>query len=883
LKEEQTSLPSSHQGDVSDNTRRVMLCGASSLVLSHRTGWHFRCTFVRTVSRASKKIIPSASNYVGSPQSLESLFSSPLNESSVSFSREHIEGLIRRTNEFAPGLKEYKGEAQLENLEILREWTLILFKIPYREKELLRSSVTCIDNLLHKNLDQRLQRQMGSSATVATSNNSIWRKNPRFFDHVTTAVNAWGRIAREDMSAPEKAEALVFKLQHILRERAEIRYPDVIADIRVADPGIRLSARLYSALIYCWSQATNREAASERALYWFDEMMTDSPLRLKGKVSPKTWNALIRIHVRQRRFHDLDGFVDKYSYLNDGYTYVTLLEGWLNSYSPYGPQRAYQCLQEGIDFCLASQDFPALRQLLFLFLSQQRNNVDAYSCELVLKQMISLQEENPAMKMLETKHFVVAMNSLLQNVNSRGRHMDAVDKINELFQSMMALYEHKGCLQLKPNYRVLVVALAALAKKQDVHSLEQCEVLLSIMEDKLKDVDPEDEVIGNHSYNIVLDLYTRVPDLDDRRERIEKLLERMKDVSQAHRNAAILPDRISYSSLIRAIQQEGAPEYASEIDRIVREEMEGSPHHSVQPDETTYALVLDAYYQCNDSRALGWANNLFDRLKSRPNKCVQPDAVMYTLLMKIHSKHGSVDGSDRVLWTMIGDFEGGNLNCRPTEIEFVSAMTSWERSGREDAPDGSLRLFHEMMAQYENGNAACRPSKTTFGQLMVILAKSNHKAKKAIADRLLATMSRLGIEPDLMILNFYIFVCATTSRHDSTPQDRKASWDAALATFHSLRASKWGSNSHSYNGILHACNNLLDEDALSTKRIDTICKIYSQCLEDGKVDERILTTLKRILPPEKYKNLTGWDGVGDHLGATKESQPECQRNKEKAT
>lgn len=860
-----------------------MLSGAITLLWRLRRGCSFHSSVLRcslsTVHKlrtdaphAGKKDVALVLRSPSESSSLPSLSPSSRKERTLSFSRERVEALIRRTNDFVSVEHDCQQEARRGTVdsELFRDWAHFLFKIPYSEKELLKASATCIDNLLHEHLDQLLQRIVGSKAIVPPTTTRVSSVHPRLFDHVSTGVYAWGRVSRDDSSAPQNAEALVLKLQQALTEKHGNRISVAGDDSATEEPGIRLSVQLYSALVYCWSQATSHDAASQRALYWFHEMMAKTSHKLRSTVSPKAWNALTRIHVRQRRFLDVSHLVDKYSYLNDGYTYVTLVEGWMNSESPHGRLRAYQSLQEGIHFCLEAQDSNALRQLLFQYLNRQPSSVDNCSSEQLLKQMVSLQEENPALEFLETKHFIVVMNALLQNVHHSDRqcYTEVVDTINDLFQTMVSLYEHAGCLQLKPNYQVLVVVLSALAKKQDLDALEQCEILLSKIEDTLLQADPSSEAIGNHSYNVVLDLYTRVPDLDDRKKRVEGLLKRMTDISRAHKNPALLPDKISLSALIRAIKQEGKPGFASEIDRIVRDEMERSDHTSMLPDENTYAIVLDAYCQSDDRRALSWANNLFNRLKSLPNCHIQPDAVMYTLLMKIHSKYGDVEGSDEVLSTMIRDFEGGNLRCRPSEIEFVSAMISWERSGRGDAPDGALRLFQQMMAQYENGNADCRPSKKSFGQLLVVLAKSNHKSKRQIADSLMATMNRLGIKPDLMIMNFYMRICSTVP-NGGTKQERRESWEAAIATFHSVRASEWGANSHSYNTMLHACHNLLDDDDPSPKRLDEFCSIFPECLEDGKVDERILLSLRRFLPPEQYENLTGLDATRDQASRGK--------------
>jgi hypothetical protein len=788
--------------------------------------------------------------------------SSGVSNTSPDVSISMAEDLIRRTKEFDKRIDILDNkESQKENFALFNDWRHILFKIPQDDTKLLCQCADSIDKLLHTNLDQLMKNVVQSTSssannrksppptttttTTTTTNNPInLQFPPTFFEDLTTGIYAWGRIATIDSDSPVKAEALLTKFKRLSYEKSRIStYDDKKSSVLV-----RPTAGMYSALVYCWSQAIDNEHASKRALGWFRQIGENRTMT----VDSNAWNALIRIHVRQGKFSGTTRkLLNKYSSLNNGYTFISLVEGWMKSDLPHGPKKAYEELQRGIKYCIEKEEdeSPVLQQLIFQFLSQsieqQGNNISV--CEQVLNQAITIQESYPKLEILHIKHFIVVMNALASKGDT--------DKVNVLFEKLQNAYE-RGSQRLQPNYQVLVVVLSALAKKRGRHCLEECESLLSMIESymltdqKSSSSSSSCDKITNHAYNVMLDCYIRIPNVTSRRMRVEKLIERMEKLSSSYNNRHLLPDKVSYAALLSAIIQEGMSGFSSETEKIVRK-MELSDRVSMKPDRNIYAILLDAIFKEGDKGALVRAKSVMDRMEQHSD--LKPDAVMYTLLMKIHSLSDDVQGSDEVLQTMIEAYNSGHTDCVPNEIAFITAMSTWELSGRKDAPDAALRLFHSMISLFEGGNIGCRPSLKTFGKLMVILAKSEHESKLQFGKRLFPQLESYGIDPDLTLLNWYIRVCATISSR--YPQDQRESWTESLNTFNTLKGRKLA-NSHSYNSILYACNSLIHDP---DERYSIFCDIFSKCQNDGLVDGRILTSLKRFLPPKLYSDLTTLD------------------------
>jgi hypothetical protein len=358
------------------------------------------------------------------------------------------------------------------------------------------------------------------------------------------------------------------------------------------------------------------------------------------------------------------------------------------------------------------------------------------------------------------------------------------------------------------------------------------------------------ESVSNYAYNLILDSYARMPDLGDRMPRIRALIERMENLADELQNPSLLPDKISYASLIQAIREENyanpKDDYLDELESVVLT-MEESDQPSMKPDLNTYALVLDAFTRSRDTSAPERAERIMDGMTAKSG--LYPDAIIYTILMKIYSNAGAVEKSDNALSRMVQDYKDGNLACQPSELAYKTAMSSWARSNRPDAVDRAIRLFRDLMHQYEHGNTKCRPNEETFLQLMTILSLGHEPSKHKIGQIILDHMMDLGIPPSKKLLNTFLHACSrTTGDH----QDRQDALSAAMEIFVGMRKRPNGVESYTYNCMLHVCQHLIDDTEERERRL---CQVSTQCANDGLVNQHILATLRKYLSLDRYESL----------------------------
>jgi hypothetical protein len=76
--------------------------------------------------------------------------------------------------------------------------------------------------------------------------------------------------------------------------------------------------------------------------------------------------------------------------------------------------------------------------------------------------------------------------------------------------------------------------------------------------------------------------------------------------------------------------------------------------------------------------------------------------------------------------------------------------------------------------------------------------------------------------------------------------------------------------------MLHVCHNLFNDD--DDQRLKNLREIFEQCKDDGLVDRRIITTLKRLLPPKEFEDWTSVKHNEQHISMHKLPQ-EWQRHK----
>jgi pentatricopeptide repeat protein len=288
------------------------------------------------------------------------------------------------------------------------------------EVALLKESALCIDDLVNAFLHQHESQEMQDSGSQAIVDNAV--------DFVCTGIYAWGRVAPQDRDAPTKAESLLTTLLGTFEKSGQ-------------NPSFRPSEDVYSALAYCWSQATNDDRAPERALNWLN-VIIENP---KMTVSTATYNAVLRAYARQGRVQEVEQLAESIPAEKDVYTYEILVQAWLHSNLSEGPHKAYIALQEGIQNSLQNEDITPLTQLFGRFLNMNKENPKM--CQQVLNQIILLQQEHLSLEILQARHFIITMTAWA----SKGE----AEKVEQLFRTMEESHKN-GNGRLKPTYQVSI-------------------------------------------------------------------------------------------------------------------------------------------------------------------------------------------------------------------------------------------------------------------------------------------------------------------------------------------------------------------------------------------------------------------------------------------
>ena len=347
---------------------------------------------------------------------------------------------------------------------------------------------------------------------------------------------------------------------------------------------------------------------------------------------------------------------------------------------------------------------------------------------------------------------------------------------------------------------------------------------------------------NNFGYNALMNAYARTE--DGATAKVEALFERMQQLASEHNNPGLLPDKLSYSSLMLSLTHEGRRGYADKVDALLKE-MEDSPDESVQPDLIAYSVALDAWSKSGEAHAAERAR----AIPSRMTGPVRPSTVCFNCLMNIYATEGKAEEAESVLEMMDRESRAGNPRTKPRSTDFATCINAWAKSDRlSECWERSSQLFNTMMDRYKAGNDQCKPQQRAITPMFMALANSSetHKAQKALG--VIRELESAGIQHNRITCNALIHALSTESG------DEKAKKDAlklSLATFELLRGGSLRSSpdSATYNSMMHACLNLMV--ANPEEQATLFEQVFQLCCNDGKVNSIVLSSMKRAFPNSK--------------------------------
>ena len=491
----------------------------------------------------------------------------------------------------------------------------------------------------------------------------------------------------------------------------------------------------------------------------------------------------------------------------------------------------------------------------------------ARRAEQTLEWMLGLYAEHrlPSLKPTAA-HFVTIMSAY-----AKSGERDLAQRVEGVLRRMEDYHRSSGDVDVKPNHQCFVVCIDAWARSGNKGAAERAERILERLE-KLYfrdgvdaqgrmqqhgqgngdcDDDPDGRSrLNNFGFNLVLEAWSNSREAG-RAQRADQVFQRLKHLHEQTGDNGLKPDRVSYSSLMKAIVSERLPGFALRV-RGLLDEMErhqDDDNVSTISDEVCYLCVLDAYAKDGD---VGAVEKIFRRMQKRN---IPPYAPCYNAVMNAWAKSRRPDAGNRaeaLLMEMEDEFLAGHVKASPTRVSYTTCLDALSRSKDPNRVARARAVFGRMVQRSKEGNDSAQPNVITMTTLITVLARSDMPDKAERALGIFESMENFGVKPVRTVYNAVLNACARTVCDDMAV--RRRALQIATDIFQRLRKSGEGPDSISYSSLLHACRTLIEN---MDERTVAVEDLFVTCCNDGLVSDAILSALTRTVPEPVYWAILG--------------------------
>jgi pentatricopeptide repeat protein len=162
---------------------------------------------------------------------------------------------------------------------------------------------------------------------------------------------------------------------------------------------------------------------------------------------------------------------------------------------------------------------------------------------------------------------------------------------------------------------------------------------------------------------------------------------------------------------------------------------------AAEPDVKIFNLAMSAWVRSGHAEADRRAECILDEVEALSQKgilTIQPDAIMYTSVMKVYAIQGKVKESQAILDRMwLACKEHDNESARPNVITMSTMMDAHARSGSKMAGVNAEACLNEMIDQYYSGSLECLPNTVAYNTVIKAYANAGDpKGAHALLDRM---------------------------------------------------------------------------------------------------------------------------------------------------
>lgn len=388
----------------------------------------------------------------------------------------------------------------------------------------------------------------------------------------------------------------------------------------------------------------------------------------------------------------------------------------------------------------------------------------------------------------------------------------------------------------------------AFAKQGTLEGARNAEKVLKLLEDDFLERQGR-AAINNYGYNVVMNAYVQT---HEGAEKVEEIFKRMEELAERFKIPSLFPDKISYTTLMRAWKAEGKPGYAEKVENLLYS-MESSEHARVHPDSVTYSVVLDVLGKCatgndnnnnnnNNNGVVARGESILRRMRERG---IAPNRICYNSILYAYTVMGDPVKAKEMLEWMEQEASNGNEAVRPGGKDYSACVRAFAKKGKSDETlfQDAASLFRIVRDRYTEGDMRFQTDGSILTSLLVVLANCKVPNKAAVAKKIWQEAQEMGIVLDRINYNTLLRVCTTET---GCADARFEALELAVVSFQQMRqVANVGVDSFTFYYMMCCCSILIaDED----EKEASVKEFFVICCEVGMVSFEVLSCFHRLVP-----------------------------------
>lgn len=442
---------------------------------------------------------------------------------------------------------------------------------------------------------------------------------------------------------------------------------------------------------------------------------------------------------------------------------------------------------------------------------------------------------------------IISFNSMLYAfANSRERRgmKDALKLIDEM--TISSSKSPTGQYRISPDSLSYNIVASGLAKRasEDEDALTDLERLLVLFETRL--YDKSDTFIPvNSLYNICIDAWAKSGS-PKALEKCQGIFARMTDLSKELDQPALLPNTVTYATLINAIAGSGRPNAPYIAESLLKQMKDVG----LSPNLFTFSALVKCWSRSNRPEAASKAVDIIMQMKSIG---LAPNSHMFTSVLNCIANSEELDSGIKAEEIMDFMESLDQDSTKPNVYTFTSVLKAWTMSG---SPDASQRAL-ELLDRLESSNSSIKPTEACYNAAINTIAKSSSPTKAREAQKVLhRLLANPTVTPSANTYSTVMNACAYTKIDQGNKTDQMIASEAFAISKECFRRILQNHadeiNSVVFNTFLQCCRNLL---LPGKHRDELVCSVFEECHKRGYVNIQSVVNLRKSLSPSVLKHV----------------------------